>query len=126
MAKVYLDRIATSELPMKVLEKYPCEMSINLNDILAKKGVTPLELHQMTGLRLATISEIGKAKKHSINLFHLAVIMAALRITDLSELIEISFDEEQVKAWKKEEEEFPNMMTPSQKQDRIEMLSSND
>ncbi|WDH76264.1 helix-turn-helix transcriptional regulator [Exiguobacterium marinum] len=122
MAKVYLDRLATSDKMMKVIENHPCEMEVRLYEVLKEKGITPMELHEMTGLRLATISEIGKAKKTSMNLFHLAVIMAALRITDVNELIRVKFDEEEINEWKVEREQFPNGLTPTQQQERKMML----
>lgn len=122
MAKVYLDRLATSEKLMKVIDNHPCEMEIRLYEVMQEKGISPIELHEMTGLRLATISEIGKAKKASMNLFHLAIIMAALRITDVNELISVKFNEEEVSQWEAEREEYPTGLTPTQREERKTML----
>ncbi|MBT2599710.1 helix-turn-helix transcriptional regulator [Oceanobacillus sp. ISL-74] len=87
---------------MKVLQKYPHKIEIKLDNILIDRNMTQFQLHKLTGIRMATISEFINGKKGSVNFVHLVTIMAALRITDISEIISVKFDKEVEEAWKEE------------------------
>lgn len=97
-----LQQARTTETIMKVLQKYPHKIEIKLDNILIDRNMTQFQLHKLTGIRMATISEFINGKKGSMNFVHLVTIMAALRITDISEIISVKFDKEVEEAWKEE------------------------
>ncbi|GLO67939.1 helix-turn-helix transcriptional regulator [Oceanobacillus kimchii] len=97
-----LQQARTTETIMKVLQKYPHKIEIKLDNILIDRNMTQFQLHKLTGIRMATISEFINGKKGSVNFVHLVTIMAALRITDISEIISVKFDKEVEEAWKEE------------------------
>ena len=76
------------------------------DEVIKERGITQQELAHMTGMRKGTISEIVNGKGISINKVQLFALMAALRITDLSEIMEIRFPEEQEKAYNYEAMEW--------------------
>lgn len=67
---------------------------IKIDDALKDRGLTQKQLAQMTGMRVGTVSDLVNGKGNSINKVQLFAIMAALRITDLSELIEMQFPDD--------------------------------
>ncbi|WP_050750226.1 helix-turn-helix domain-containing protein [Oceanobacillus iheyensis] len=97
-----LQQARTTETIMNVLQKYPHKIEIKLDSILIDRNMTQFQLHKLTGIRMATISEFINGKKGSVNFVHLVTIMAALRITDISEIISVKFDKEVEEAWKEE------------------------
>lgn len=60
-----------------------------LADRMAERNLTVRKLSALTGLRLATISELMTGKKGAVNLSHVALLMLVLRITDINDLVEI-------------------------------------
>lgn len=68
--------------------------SFKLADRLKERNLTMREFSRMTGLRLATISDMCNGKKQSLNLHHILICMLALRITDITEIAEIVFPED--------------------------------
>lgn len=68
--------------------------SFKLADRLKERNLTMREFSKMTGLRLATISDICNGKKQSLNLHHILICMLVLRITDITEIAEIVFPED--------------------------------
>jgi putative transcriptional regulator len=62
---------------------------IRLKEVLQERNLSQKQLAQMTGLREATVSEITRNTKTSINVEHLAKILRALNINDLNKLIKI-------------------------------------
>lgn len=62
---------------------------VKLKKILDKKGISQKDLAAMTGLREATISELANDSRSAYNKKHILKIMEALKITDLSDLIEV-------------------------------------
>ncbi|MFD1337261.1 helix-turn-helix domain-containing protein [Oceanobacillus iheyensis] len=97
-----LQQARTTETIMNVLQKYPHKIEIKLDSILIDRNMTQFQLHKLSGIRMATISEFINGKKGSVNFVHLVTIMAALRITDISEIISVKFDKEVEEAWKEE------------------------
>lgn len=59
-----------------------------LGEILKERGLSFQELSDLTGLRVATISEIVNMKRTTLNVPHLLVIAKTLRITDVANLFE--------------------------------------
>lgn len=116
--KIDLYRLGGSEVLTKMLDKYPSNVEMKLGDILKERGLSQGDLHRMTGIRIATINEMVNAKKNSINILHLVVIMSALRITDVREIFSVEFTEEVTEAWNEEMELYGGKgMTSSQKKD---------
>jgi len=115
-----LQQVRTTETIMRVLEKYPHKIEIKLDSILVDRNMTQGELHQLTGIRLATISEFVNGKKNSINLIHLVTMMAALRITDITEIISVTFDKEVQEAWNQEMKYNKGLGLTSEQQQLIE------
>ena len=60
-----------------------------LSDRMNERNLTVRKLAALSGLRLATISDMMLGKKNSINLHHLTLLMSALRIHDINEIVEI-------------------------------------
>lgn len=73
-----------------------------IDDALEKRGLTQEKLATICGLRPTTIAELVKGNKLSINKAHIAVIMIALRITDIREIIDIEFEEPVMEKFEKE------------------------
>ncbi|PGK51807.1 hypothetical protein CN918_28865 [Priestia megaterium] len=65
------------------------------DEIMKERGISQKDLSLMTGMRTGTISEIVNGKGISINKVQLFALMAALRVTDISEIMEVRFPEEQ-------------------------------
>lgn len=85
----------TNEQIQENLEKFPeYRVVCKLATILEDRSLTMVELSKLTGLRVATISEIANMKRSTINIPHMLVIAQALRITDLSELYVLEMSEE--------------------------------
>lgn len=64
------------------------EVVVKLKSILEERGITQKELAKMTDLREATISEISRSARGSINTEHLLRIATALDITELKKLVD--------------------------------------
>lgn len=77
-----------------------------LADILKEKNLTVRECAKLTGLRLATISDMMNGNKSSINLHHILVIMVCLRITDINDIVEIYIPEEIKKRFENESKQW--------------------
>ena len=60
-----------------------------LSDRMKERNLTVRKLSALSGLRLATISDMMLGKKNSINLHHLILLMSVLRIHDINEIIEL-------------------------------------
>jgi transcriptional regulator with XRE-family HTH domain len=81
----------TNEKVAGQLEEFPYfTVKCNIAKILDERGLQMQELAELTGLRTATISEIANLKRSTLSLPHIIVIAKALRITDISELIEFT------------------------------------
>lgn len=84
----------TNEQIQENLEKFPeYRVVCKLATILEDRSLTMVELSKLTGLRVATISEIANMKRTTINIPHMLVIAQVLRITDLSELYVLEMPE---------------------------------
>lgn len=79
-----------------------------IDDLLRERGITQKELAMMTGMRVGTISELVNGKKKGINLnkIQLVALMVALRVTKLSDILEIRIPEEQLLKYQKEQAEW--------------------
>lgn len=69
-----------------------CYLVIKLDDLLQERGISQKDLAMMTGIREGTITEIANGKGSTWNKTQLIAIMSALKLTALSQLIEIRLD----------------------------------
>ncbi|MBE1443906.1 helix-turn-helix domain-containing protein [Paenibacillus sp. OAS669] len=69
------------------------QIVIKLDKLIESRGMTQGKLAEMTGLRPSTISEITRGTRSVLNKEHLAKIAEVLGITDISELLEIRYEE---------------------------------
>lgn len=95
---------------LQYMDKVGVYFSFKLADRLRERNLTMRDFAKMSGLRLATISDMCNGKKQSLNLHHVLICMLVLRITKLSDIIEIVFPEEfkvkcesESKSWIEEE-----------------------
>ena len=82
-----------SELLMH-LDSLGIYFSFKLADRLKERNLTMRDFAKMTGLRLATISDMCNGKKQSLNLHHVLISMIVLRISNIYDIIEIVFPED--------------------------------
>lgn len=79
----------TNEKVQGQLSTFPdFALRCKLGQVLKQRGMKMQELSDLTGIRIATISEMVNMKRSTLNVPHLIVIAKALRITDVSELFE--------------------------------------
>ncbi|MDQ0976663.1 transcriptional regulator with XRE-family HTH domain [Neobacillus niacini] len=79
----------TNEQVVSNLEKFPYfTIRCKLGEVLKERGLKMQELSDLTGIRVATISEMVNMKRSTLNVPHIIVIAQALRIDDISKLFE--------------------------------------
>ncbi|WP_057766082.1 helix-turn-helix domain-containing protein [Cytobacillus praedii] len=66
------------------------KLNIKLDKVLKARGLTQKQLHDMTGIRTAAISELFNNQRKSINKEHIERIATALNIKDINEIIELN------------------------------------
>lgn len=77
-----------------------------LADRMAERNLTVRKLSALTGLRLATISDLMTGKKGALNLSHIALLMLVLRIADINDLIEIYIPEDLKEKFERDSSEW--------------------
>lgn len=112
--KYDLNRSDNTEIVTHNLERYEKDVIIRLHEVLKKRGLTISDLHRMTGIRIASLSELANAKKYSLNIIHLVLIMQALRITDVNELFDVRFSADTKEEWAAEMKHYSNGLTKKQ------------
>lgn len=114
-----MKRVRTSEtihksMPekMQVFTKYMEYSGVSfvfkLADRMEERNLTVRSLAEITGLRIATISDLMTGKKQSVNLHHILILMVALRIGDMFDLIDIEFPEDKKEEYALESEGWIN------------------
>lgn len=78
---------------LKFCDIYGMELQFKLADRMAERNLTVRDLSALSGLRLATISDIMNGNRSSINFQHLTMLMVALRLSKVSDLIDIYIPE---------------------------------
>lgn len=63
------------------------KVKVRLNDLLSDYDLSLNQLHLLTGIRRATLSEIANNKRQRIQLEHIEKIANALEIEDINEII---------------------------------------
>lgn len=105
--------------------------AIKVDDALKVRGLTQRELSLMTGIRVGTLSELINGKGTGFNKTHLIAIMVALRITELSELIEVRMPESVVVQYERERAQWieskhlPNTVKALYKKNLLETANIN-
>jgi transcriptional regulator with XRE-family HTH domain len=62
---------------------------LKVKDLIHKRGLTQVQLSELTGIRQAAISEMSRDIRENVSLRHLEKIANALNITDIREIIDI-------------------------------------
>ena len=63
------------------------KVEILINELLRNYGLSMNQLHLLTGIRRATLSELANGKRQRIQLEHIEKIASALKIEDINEII---------------------------------------
>lgn len=63
------------------------KIEICLNELLSRYDLSINQLHLLTGIRRATLSEIANGKRQRIQLEHIEKIANALEIEDINEIV---------------------------------------
>ncbi|QGH36216.1 helix-turn-helix domain-containing protein [Gracilibacillus salitolerans] len=71
------------------------KVEINLNELLHHYNLSLNQLHLITGVRRATLSEMANGKRQRIQLEHIEKIANALDISDINEIITIQESNEE-------------------------------
>ena len=83
-----------------------------LEDILQKRGLSQRQLSELTGIRQATISNLATGKSQLINKDILFALMFALRITDISDIIDIKLPPAVARQFHEEADSWEESKTP--------------
>lgn len=75
-----------------------------IDDALKERKLTQKQLAAMTGMRVATISELVNGKGTNINYVQMLALIAALRLTSFEQIFEIRLPEEMEEQFKRESE----------------------
>ena len=134
MKRIKTTETMHSQMPIKfqiiskVCEEASIYFTFKLADRMEERNLTVRALAEITGLRLATISDLMTGKKQSINLHHILILMIALRITELTDLISIEFPKNKQLEFKKDRDKWINeAIMPSGTMDlRAFMLDDDD
>lgn len=93
------------------------EFRFKLADRLQERNLSVRDCAKITGLRIATISNLMNGTKSSINLHHILLLMVCLRISKLEDIVEIHIPNEakerydsQAKAWIEKGEKCDELM----------------
>lgn len=65
------------------------KLQLKLKRLIAEKGLTQLQLSEITGLRQASISELINMRRRSINIDHLERVLSALGVDDVYRVFDI-------------------------------------
>lgn len=93
---------------IRELDKQGICFKFKLADRLKERNLTVRDCAKITGLRIATISDLMNGNKSSINLHHLIIIMSALKISKIEDIIEVYIPEEIKNAYDNKSEEWIN------------------
>lgn len=106
----------------KLKEEFPSfTVRCNLGERLKERGLSLEDLSNLTGIRVATISELINMKRSTISTPHLLVIAKVLRISDITQLYEFTMSEEESKAFEHDQEVIEQYaLLPEQEETLIE------
>lgn len=107
----------TTDFVKSNLERFPYfTVRCKLGEVIKDRGISMTELSHLTGIRVATISELVNMKRTTISVPHLVVIAITLRITDMNELLEFTMPPETEEIMKQDQQiiELYGSMLPEQ------------
>jgi putative transcriptional regulator len=112
------EKTQKNEQIMSNLEKFPYfTLKCKLGEVLKERGMKMQELSDLTGIRVATISELVNMKRSTINVPHILVIAQVLRITDVSKLFEFIMPEDTEETFRNDQQVIEEQgMLPEQDQ----------
>ena len=93
-----------------------------LADRMNERNLTVRKLAALSGLRLATISDLMLGKKNSINLHHIALLMTALRIHDINEIVEVYIPDTMKEAMDKEKNDWLTTLQVPEETKRLQTV----
>lgn len=76
------------------LEQLGIYFEFKLADLMEERGLSVRDLAKLSGLRLATISDLMQGNKGSINLHHIVVLMMVLKVTNITDIINVHIPKE--------------------------------
>ena len=83
------------------------ELVWKLDDLLHERGINQKQLAEMTGMRVGTISNWVNGKQGvGINKVQLLAIMSALRVTSISDIVDIKFPKDLLLKFEKQKAEW--------------------
>lgn len=91
---------------IRELDKQGICFKFKLADRLKERNLTVRDCSKITGLRIATISDLMNGNKSSINLHHLIIIMSTLKISKMEDILEVYIPEEIKNVYDAEAEEW--------------------
>ncbi|GLI07356.1 hypothetical protein YDYSG_33860 [Paenibacillus tyrfis] len=65
---------------------------LRLKEIMEQRGLTQIQLSELSGVRQSAISEMSRNIREQISLIHLAKLADALNIDDINEFLVIEND----------------------------------
>ncbi|MGE6629646.1 helix-turn-helix domain-containing protein [Bacillus sp. NPDC077027] len=77
-----------------------------IDELMKERGITQTELASISGMRIGTISDLVNGKGLGINKVQLVALMVALRVTDISEILEIRIPDSIKNTYKEEASEW--------------------
>lgn len=94
----------TSETITEHLSEFPFfALRCKLGKILKDRGLTMQELSDLSGIRVASISELVNMKRSTVSVPHIVVIAKVLRINDISELFEFIMPKDTAKQFEQDQ-----------------------
>ncbi|MBY7144541.1 helix-turn-helix transcriptional regulator [Virgibacillus sp. NKC19-3] len=72
------------------------KVEILLNELLNRYNLSINQLHLLTGIRRATLSELASGKRQRVQLEHIEKIADALEIDDINEIITLRKNDDEV------------------------------
>lgn len=97
----------SNDLILESIQAFPdVQLRINLDKLMNRYSLTLREIALLTGMRIATVSNIKNMKMTTLNIAQILLLVKALRITNLNELIELEMSDETKKQFKKERKEM--------------------
>jgi transcriptional regulator with XRE-family HTH domain len=105
---VKVNEKTNSKVTEQLVEFPSFQWKCNLAKILEDRGLTLQHLSDLTGVRVATLSELANMKRSTVSVPHTIVIAKALRISDISELFSFEMDEETAEQFEEDQKTIFN------------------
>lgn len=80
--------------------------NVKIDDLIAARGISQRQLSDITGIQLSYLSDFLLGKTTTINKTHLLALMAVLRVTDITEIFDVTLPIEKEEKYKWEQEQW--------------------